>query len=530
MITKNTMMKQRITLIFLCFSILADAQKANWQNLDLKTDSVFGISTEKAYQQLLHHKKSTTVLVAVIDGGVDTSHEDLKAVIWTNPKEKPGNGKDDDHNGYIDDMHGWNFIGGAKEDVHYDNLELVRILRRDKPKYGGFSDSTVPVVDRVGWEAYRKMLKEYNTELENSKRTLQGINTFKRILDGITRRMSKDTPTLADFERFQPRDPGETHIRKVVMEQLRKEPDFIRFREDELGEAVRHFQVKVDYQLNLDFDPRQIVGDEYGNSRQRNYGNPDVMGPDADHGTHVAGIIGAVRDNGIGVRGVADNVRIMAVRVVPDGDERDKDVANGIRYAVDNGARVINMSFGKGYSWDKAAVDDAVKYAMSKDVLLIHAAGNESKDLEKGLNYPTRIYADSSGWADAWIEVGASGFVDDSTLVAPFSNYGKTRVDVFAPGMAIYSTIPGSKYANHDGTSMAAPVVTGLAALIREYYPKLTAWEVKDIILRSVVKVEHPVVIKVDDEPRKVLLSDISVTGGVVNAYNALELAAKYKK
>lgn len=526
------MKKNSIVLILIVFASGpgAHAQKANWQNLDLQTDSVFGISTEKAYQQLLAHKKASTVLVAVVDGGVDTAHEDLKAVIWTNPGEKPGNGKDDDHNGYIDDIHGWDFIGGPKGDVNYDNLEMVRILRRDKPRYDHLTDSTVSAQDRPGWEKYRKMWDEVEQQLDNSKKTLQGINGFKNIFDGVVAAIGKDTPTLADFEKYQPRNPAETQICKVVIGQLKGGEDFRQFKEDDLGGALRHFQEKVDYQLNIDYDPRSIVGDDYNNDQQRNYGNADVTGPDADHGTHVSGIIGAVRDNAIGIKGVADHVRIIAVRVVPNGDERDKDVANGIRYAADNGARVINMSFGKGYSWDKTAVDDAVKYALSKDVLLVHAAGNEGQDLGKVSNYPTRIYADSNGVADAWIEVGASGFTDDSTLVASFSNYGRTQVDVFAPGVNIYSTTPGSHYANHDGTSMAAPVVTGLAALIREYYPALTAVQVKDIILRSVVRPAHSVIVTVDGQPRKVLMSDICVSGGVVNAYQALQLAAQYKK
>jgi subtilisin family serine protease len=529
---KNFMAKMRKSTLFLsliALSMGAYAQKANWQNLDLKTDSVFGISTERAYRELLPHKKATTVLVAVIDGGVDTAHEDLKAIIWNNPREKPGNGKDDDHNGYTDDIHGWNFIGGPKGDVDYDNLELVRILRRDAPRYGGLTDSTVSAADRPGWDKYRKMKKEYEQGLTNATQTLQGIEGFKGVLDKVLAAIGKDTPTLDDFRKYIPRDPGESQICKVVISQLEKDPDFAKFKEEDLGGALKHFQVQKDYQYNISYDPRPIVGDDYGNDQDRNYGNTDVTGPDADHGTHVSGIIGAVRDNGIGIMGVADHVRIMAVRVVPDGDERDKDVANGIRYAADNGARVINMSFGKGYSWDKKAVDDAVKYAMSKDVLLVHAAGNEGNDLEKNTNYPTRVYEDGSGEAGAWIEVGASGPDDDSSLVASFSNYGKTKVDVFAPGVNIYSTTPGSHYANHDGTSMAAPVVTGLAALIREYYPRLTALQVKEIILRSVVKPTHTVTIVEAEQPRQVLLSDISVTGGIVNAYEALKLAATYK-
>jgi len=522
-------MKKMYVLITLAIlSMEAGAQKANWQNLDLKADSVFGISTEKAYRELLPRKKATTVVVAVIDGGIDTAHEDLKAVIWNNPKEKPGNGKDDDRNGYTDDVYGWNFIGGPKGDVNYDNLELVRILRRDAPRFDSLTDSTVSAADRPKWETYKKMKAEYEQGLTNAKRTLQGIEGFKSVLDRVVEAIGKDTPTIDDFKKYIPRDPGETQVVKIVTGQLEKDPDYIKFRDGELGEALKHFQVQADYQYNLSFDPRPIVGDDYSNSQQRNYGNTDVTGPNADHGTHVAGIIGAVRDNAIGIMGIADHVRIMVIRAVPDGDERDKDVANAIRYAADNGAKVVNMSFGKGYSWDKKAVDDAVKYALSKDVLLVHAAGNEGKDLEKGANYPTRVYEDGSV-ADAWIEVGASGPDDDSTLVAPFSNYGKTKVDVFAPGVAIYSSTPGSHYANHDGTSMAAPVVTGLAALIREYYPKLTALQVKDIILRSVVKPNHTVTINGDSGPRQVQLSEISVTGGVVNTYEALKLAASYK-
>ena len=528
-------MKKTSVLIvcsFICFGLgigNADAQKANWQNLDRATDTVFGISTEKAYKELLKNKPSTTVLVAVIDGGVDTAHEDLKAIIWNNPKEK-ANGKDDDKNGFVDDFHGWDFIGGPKGDVHYDNLELVRILRRDRLKYDTMTAATVTPANRAGYDTYQKMKDEYDKGYQNAQQTLAGISGFKSVLDRIVTAIGKKDPTLQDFRDYGPKDQGEAHIRKIVIGQLEKQekPDFKEFMDNDLGAALEHFQTQVDYQYNLDYDPRSIVGDNYANSKEHHYGNNDVTGPDADHGTHVSGIIGAVRDNGIGIKGVADNVRIMAVRVVPDGDERDKDVANGIRYAAENGAKVINMSFGKGYSWDKNAVDEAVKFALSKDVLLIHAAGNDGKNLEVTSNFPTRTYGDSSGMAGAWIEVGASGPVDDSTLVASFSNYGKSKVDVFAPGVAIYSTTPGSKYADHDGTSMAAPVVSGLAALIREYYPKLTAVQVKDIILKSVVKPNHTVTINVDGQAQQVMMSDISVSGGVVNVYNALQLAEKY--
>lgn len=529
--TRRSFRKGLLILAIGAAPLLGMAQKANWQNLDLQTDTVFGISTEKAYQELLKGKKSTPVIVAVIDGGVDTSHEDLREVLWTNPKEKPGNGVDDDHNGHIDDMHGWNFIGGGKGNVQFENLELTRLLRAYKPKYDSLSNGLVSDRDTafLGW--YRGLKKSFDQALGNAKATLQGMNGFKRVFDSLLVHIGKDNPGQADLDHYQPRDGMEERVIKILSESvLGRGSSVAEFRSSELDEGIKHFQHQVDYEYNMDYDPRYIVGDDYSDDRQTNYGNADVTGPDATHGTHVSGIIAAKRDNNIGIQGIANDAMIMGVRVTPDGDERDKDVANGIRYAAENGARVINMSFGKGYAWDKKAVDEAVKYAMSKDVLIVHAAGNESSDLESHDNFPNRRYADSSGEADAWIEVGASGWIDDSTLAASFSNYGKTRVDVFAPGEQIYSSVPGSrKYASFDGTSMASPVVAGLATLIREYYPKLTAVQVKEIILKSVVPVTHNVLITVDGEPRSVPFSSLCLTGGIVNAYQALQLAATYK-
>src|ERR1700761_2688090 len=508
------------------------AQKTNWQNMDLKKDSVFGISTEKAYTELLKNKKSHTVVVGVIDSGVDTAHEDLKAVIWDNPKEKPGNGIDDDHDGYIDDVHGWDYIGGPKGDVDHDNLEVVRLIREQKPFYDSLEKAgAIPDKYKKGYETYQKMQAEYEKAVTNAKQTVEGISRFKEILDSMVIKIGKDTPTLADWTAYTPTNGAEQRVKMILLRNLQGDMTYSSLVNDGIIGPLKHFQDELKYHLNIDYDPRSIVGDDYNNSSQRDYGNADVTGPDALHGTHVAGIIGAVRHNGIGIDGVADNVRIMILRVVPDGDERDKDVANGIRYAADHGAKVINMSFGKGWPKDKAAVDAAVKYAISKDVLLIHAAGNDGKDLDDpdNPNYPNPYYGDSPGSADAWITVGATGYNDDSTLVASFSNYGKKSVDVFAPGVDIYSSIPGSKYTKESGTSMACPVVVGLAALIREYYPRLKAIEVKQIIMQSVVKPNHPVVLGERTGKRLVVnLSDISVSGGVVNAYQALQLAEHF--
>src|SRR5690606_12082736 len=295
-------------------------------------------------------------------------------------------------------------------------------------------------------------------------------------------------------------------------------------------DGVKHFNSQVNYHLNKEFDPRGIVGDDYENSRERYYGNADVTGPDADHGTHVAGIIGAVRTNDVGIKGVADNVRIMAIRTVPGWDEWDNDVANAIRYAVENGAKVINMSSGKAFAKDKQVVDDAVRFALENDVLLVHAAGNEGQDNDANPNFPNRNYVDSlginMGEAGAWIEVGASSWKNDSDLVASSSNYGRRSVAVFAPGVAIHSTMPGSTYEDQQGTSMASPVVAGLAALIRSYYPQLPAAEVKRVIMQSVTRVDHRIKVKgPDGRNMRVSMNEVCVTGGIVNAFKALQLA-----
>lgn len=511
-------------------STAIESPKENWQNLDLKTDGIFGISTEKAYQELLKGKNSNPVIVAVIDGGIDKNHEDLKQIMWVNPKEIAGNGIDDDKNGYIDDINGWNFIGSAKGNVHHDNMELVRLIVKLQPKYASALNSTpFNETERKEFLLYQKLITDYMEKLQSAQMGLQNTTMIKKYLDEIIVKMRLENPSLEDFNAYKPANDVEAQVIKFVKPELKKS-NYKKFRE-EIEEGLKYYDTQVKYHLNLEFDPRDTVGDNYSNSNERYYGNNDIIGPDAEHGSHVAGIIGASRNNNLGIRGVADNVTIMAIRTVPDGDERDKDVANSIRYAVDNGAKIINMSFGKSYSWDKKVVDEAVKYAISKDVLLIHAAGNDGENTEKEENYPNRLFADSTGvtmgTAEGWIEVGASGWKNDEDLVAVFSNYGEKSVDVFAPGVKINSALPDSKYKENDGTSMASPVVAGLAALIWSYYPKFSAVQIKEIIMNSVTKVEGKVKIKEEGSSKKIFLSEISVSGGIVNAYNALLLAQK---
>lgn len=490
----------------------AQSQKLNWYNLDLQTDSVFGISTEKAYTELLKGKNSTTVIVGVLDSGVDPEHEDLKSTIWSNKKEKAGNGKDDDKNGYIDDVNGWNFVGGKEGSIANETLEITRLVRRDEARFANVTAENVSEKDKAAYETYLKNKKELEEKLAKAQANFEGMKNFKNVVEGFIKKLGKENPTIEDIKKYTPDGQIEHSIKTTLINNLGKS-DYKSFYENQIKRGYDYYSDQVNYHYNLAYDPRGIVGDDPNNSKERFYGNNDIKGPDASHGTHVAGIIAADRTNKLGINGVADNVQIMSVRMVPNGDERDKDVANAIIYAVDNGAKILNMSFGKGYSWDKKAVDDAVKYAVSKDVLLIHAAGNDNKDLDVENNFPTNKYEDGT-LAASWLTVGASTPYNDNRLKARFSNYGKTTVDVFAPGFEIYSTYPEQKYQDNNGTSMASPVVAGLAALIRSYYPKLTATQVKEIIMKSVEKADS--------------LKDICVSGGVVNAYNALKLAATY--
>ncbi len=513
----------------------SDTIPANWFNLDYKTDGVMGISTEKTYKTLLKGKKSIPVIVGVLDGGVDIHHEDLKDVVWINTKDSLSNGVDNDGNGYINDKYGWNFIGNADgKNVQFDNLELTRMLKTLDQKFANITAaSELNEVSRKAFDNYRKMTAEYKNKLEEAKMGQFSYDALKRNIDAVVREIGKkpEDITQEDIDNFKATSSTQRIALGYAKDEIQN-GGFAKFFDD-ITEGAKYFNNQVDYHLNKTYNSRPIVGDDYEDASDRYYGNADVKGPDALHGSHVAGIIGAKRNNNIGINGVADNVKILTVRLVPDGDERDKDVANAIRYATDNGAKVINMSFGKGYAYNKQTVDDAVKYAESKDVLMIHAAGNDSEDNDIEPNFPMKYYTDAkgdtTGVANAWITVGATGLRLDNELLADFSNYGKKTVDVFAPGVHINSTIPDSKYKEEQGTSMAAPVVAGLAAMIRSYYPTLSAVETKRIIMESVEKPDQLVQVKVgEDATKTVRLSDISVTGGIVNAYNAIIKAEEY--
>jgi len=496
----------------------------DWYHLDRVPRSGPGLNTRAAYRSVLQGRAPRdTVQVAILDSGIDIDHEDLTAERWTNADEVPGNGVDDDNNGYVDDVHGWNFIGGPNgKNVNQDTYELTRIYVNLQEQFQGVDSAEVAQKNRDQYQRYQEITEAFRKERRQAQQQLKRVKQAQAAVQRSTEIMKKEleTDTLSEAS-IRSLSSTQRRVRRAQKTLLYfydqgLSPSDLRDYKDQL-------QRQVEYNYNPDFNPRSIVGDDYSDKTERQYGNNDVEGPDASHGTHVAGIIGATRQNGLGVKGVARGIQLMSVRAVPNGDERDKDVANAIRYAVDNGADVINMSFGKSYSPHKDVVDAAVQYADSMGVLMVHAAGNDGANVDSTDNFPSPYYEDS-GRAQRWIEVGASSWKGGKQLAARFSNYGTERVDVFAPGQSIYSTAPNNQYKRQDGTSMAAPMVSGLAALMMAYYPSLSATEVRSIILDTATRYQDQLVSRPGGQGT-VRFGTLSQTGAIVNAKAALQRA-----
>lgn len=496
----------------------------NWHLLDAKSDGIHGISALKAEKELLQGKTPQTVVVAVIDGGVQADHEDLAEAMWINTKEIAGNGLDDDGNGYIDDIHGWNFIGGKDSSVNHDTYELTRLYKKYSASFENRDAKSISKAEQSEYKRYLSIKSDFDEEYKSSKEDYEFYTGLIEGVETIKKTLGEKELNLENLKEIKPADRSESMAWISLYMMLSKGQD-VDAAMEELKSGMSYFSNRYNYGYNLTFDPRHIVGDKYDDPNDRFYGNNDVEGPDGEHGTHVAGIIAAVRNNSKGMDGVAPNARIMAVRAVPNGDERDKDVANAIRYAVDNGAKVVNMSFGKSYAYNLEAVHEAIRYAESKDVLLVHAAGNDGKNTDKASNFPTDRDNRNTEMFNNWLEIGASSWVPSPNGLATFSNYGKKNVDVFSPGVDIYATVPTNEYRRLDGTSMAAPVAAGVAAVIRGYYPSLTAVQVKDIIMESATRLKAKQVIP--GGKKKVKMRKISRTGAVINLYEALKLAEK---
>tara|TARA_R110002033_G_C3891209_1_gene238858 strand:- start:2287 stop:3885 length:1599 start_codon:yes stop_codon:yes gene_type:complete len=488
---------------------LTDAEKNNWGHLDLVKDTIPGMSVDKAYAEIINNKKGKTVIVAVIDSGIDIDHEDLDGVIWTNKGEIPNNGIDDDKNGYVDDIHGWNFLG----DAYDEQLEFVRILASGDTSNPSFTAAKAQYdKDYQLWTGRKTQYDQIAQAVKNAHKTL-------------TKHFGKSDYTIKEVNTVETED--ETLAQAIQVAQgMNGNGLTLAEATVEIDGALESINERLNFNLNKDFNGRK-TGDDINDLSDKGYGNGNVkpVKKSESHGTHVAGIIGAERNNGLGANGVANNIQIMSVRAVPNGDEYDKDVALAIRYAVDNGAKVINGSFGKSFSPHSQWVRDAIKYASDNDVVFVHAAGNSSENIDVEPNFPDDN-VDFVEISNTYIRVGSLTSKYGSKLVSSFSNYGKNNVDVFAPGSAIYSTFPENDYKSISGTSMASPAVAGVAALVRSYYPKLTASQVKQVILESGLALTTKVVVGGDASDVKPF-SELSKTGRIVNAYNALIMASK---
>ncbi|MET6989475.1 S8 family peptidase [Sediminicola arcticus] len=495
---------------------LTEAQKRNWGHTDLLYDTIPGMSVDRAYSDIIGTKKGEKVIVAVLDSGIDLDHEDLKAVIWSNTAEIAGNGKDDDNNGYIDDLQGYNFLGES----YNEQLEHTRIVSK---KIG---DANLQA------RAKAKLDNAYTEALQSKQQYEQIFQAVKNADVAVKEKLGKEEYTKTDVSAIKTDDASmQQHV--GILLQMFNYGENIPEVMKELENGIKHFSESLNYNLNVAFNGRTTVGDDPYNLMDTTYGNgnPKNRMEEENHGTHVAGIIAAERNNGKGANGVANNVAIMSIRAVPNGDEYDKDIALGIRYAVDNGAKIINGSFGKSFSPNADWVYDAIKYAASKDVLFVHAAGNDGLNLDdpKNPNFPNDQVNNGAEIADNVITVGALTSKYGGEMVASFSNYGVINVDVFAPGAAIYSTVPNNEYAFLGGTSMAAPAVAGIAALIRSQYPDLSAPQVKKIIMQSGITTNTSVIL--DGDPSKASpFNKISKSGKMANAYNALILAEQVSK
>lgn len=505
---------ENIDTLPLKISELTDAEQKHWGHLDLKNDTIPGMSVDKAYNEIIKNKKGTSVIVAVIDSGIDIDHEDLQGSIWTNTKEIPGNGIDDDKNGYVDDIHGWNFLG----DGYDEQLEYVRLLASgdtSNPRYA---------------EAKAERQAEYDKYLGYKTNYDQFLQQIKNANDALKKETKKDNYTKEDVEAISTSNQilqQYIAIAKYVYSMDFKSLDDA---ETDITKGLTDITERLNYNLNIDFRGRK-TGDNPDDMTQKYYGNNNVkpVKPSESHGTHVAGIIAAGRNNGKGANGVANNVKIMSIRAVPNGDEYDKDIALAIRYAADNGAKIINTSFGKHYSPHSDWVRDAIVYAASKDVLIVNAAGNESLDLDVKDVFPNDAIGTGPEIADNFITVGSLDSKYGSAMVSGFSNYGKINVDIFAPGGEIYSTVPENNYKSYGGTSMASPGVAGIAALIRSYYPKLSASQVKKVILDSGLTLTTKVIVGGDSSNVKPF-NELSKSQKIANAYNALIIADQMAK
>jgi subtilisin family serine protease len=500
-------------LFFITLSVQAQ-QKTDWFNLSFVEGETAGAEVNDALR-LIGDRSLDTIIVAVIDDGVDISHEDFEGKIWTNIDEVPDNGLDDDGNGYIDDVHGWNYLGNPDgENIKHETLELTRLYRQYSNDFENREASTISKSESKDFERYLQYKEEFEEELSAIETQFSEYAQLAALYKGAQafyfQEVGGHTFSLEELNGWNPGSQDGEQVKSFLL--LAEREGLSEY----LEEGAEYFENFLEYNLNVDFDPRHLVNED---ELPIGYGNKMVWAEDPSHGTHVAGIIAAVRANGKGIDGIAPNAIIMPLRAVPGGDERDKDIALAIRYAVDNGAKIINMSFGKAYSPEAELVFDAIKYAAKNDVLLVHASGNDALDNDDVLNYPDGTLGKSKS-AKNFLTVAASSSIPNASFLADFSNYGKKSVDIIAPGVEINSLAPENQTASQSGTSMAAPVVSGVAALVWGLDPDLSAVQLKRLLINSANDLEE---LMIELEGQTFPLGDVLRNPVVISAEGAVK-------
>lgn len=505
----------------------------NWLHLDIQLDSVPGISLRRAYDSILKDQKGNTIIVAVLDTELDINHIELKNKIWINKNEIPNNGKDDDGNGYIDDVHGWNFLGINKDkSLHFANSEIVRFLRNFKTDHQTNNKSSDTISTQH--KRYINLEKDYQKRVESLKKDQEYgdflVDNYPKSKALLKEIFPKENYTVKQLDSL---DAIYSKTDKKKADLIFYMADFIRY--DLSVSYIQNYKYTADGKrnksYNLKYYDRDLLNDREENLSYTNYGNPSISSDlhISEHGTIVSGLIAADRDNQTGIKGIMKEVKIMPLKVSPiGGSVHDKDIALAIKYAVDHGAKVINMSFGKNLSKNKKWVEDAIKYAASKDVLIVSSAGNSNKNLDVVENYPNDQEFSKPEIASNFIKVGAIGWNPNKSFKSYFSNYGKSQVDLFAPGENIKTTKPFDSFKTDSGTSLSAAITSGVAGLIFSYYPELSASEVKRILMESGILCTIPVNIAPYGEKEKLVpFNELSKSGRVLNAYNALLLAER---
>ncbi len=538
------MLKYAFTFCLYTCSLFAWGQDAKfWHWKDLEKEGVHGVSLFKAQQLLIESKlKPTPIVIAILDGGIDTNHHQIRPLLWNNPKEIPGNQIDDDKNGYIDDIHGWNFLGNATgQNVDKASDEKSRIYHRYKNEF------KQEKLDSVNWDAKKKSTytswRQAAAEIVFTEEDADNLAFIKMAKNAVVkmgfiliREMEDSNFTAEKLETYQPigkitADTKISYLRTLQalgIDRMNGHQSIV----DDLNEYIAG---KEKAAISLETPPEDIrkliIKDRYEDLKDQYYGNNNITGPNAKHGTHVAGLAAGIIDTIFTKSNFNNPIKLMGVRVVPDGDEYDKDIALGIRYAVNNGAKIINMSFGKSFSPEQAWVDSAIRYAASKDVLIIHSAGNESYDLNNKTVYPSPYSSSFNNKAINMITVGASSDpIIAESLLTDFSNYGNQIVDLFSPGNKIYSSLPNQTYGFTNGTSMSAPILSHIAAIVRAYFPKLSAIEVKAILLQSCWKPEDEnSIFPIPQKDQSKKLKELSAEGGIINAALCIQNAIKFQ-